>query len=188
MRPHSFIAPLLTHQRQSLPCEFSFSCLFMKSLKTRFISRFLVVLSAVGFSLGCATAAFSQEATGGLRETMTPQQFKAAGLEKLTADELAKLDAYLRGDREKAIENATAKTAKREKLQLVVSRVDGVITSITPRQIIRLEDGSTWMVAKTDFQFHGYVDHPAAAAYKTLFGWKMRIVNVAEIYVVPQKR
>ncbi|MBA3963690.1 MAG: hypothetical protein H0X40_17570 [Chthoniobacterales bacterium] len=160
----------------------------MKSLNPPSVSRFLIFLFAVGFSLACATGAFCQEGSGGIREAMTPQQFKAAGLEKLTPDELAKLDAFLRGDREKAIEKATAKTAKREKLQLVVSRVDGVITSITPRQVIRLEDGSTWMVAKTDFQFRGYVDHPAAAAYKTLFGWKMRIVNVAEIYVVPQKR
>ncbi len=115
---------------------------------------------------------------------MTPEEFRAAGLEKLSPDELSRLDAWLQGDREKAAQKAT----KREKLQLIVSRVDGVITSITPRQIIRLEDGSTWKVAKTDFQFHGRADHPAAAAYKSFFGWKMRIANVAEIYVVPVHR
>jgi hypothetical protein len=139
-------------------------------------------------SLGATRDAFAQTAEGGLRETMTPQQFKETGLEKLTPDELAKLDAYLRGDRERAVEKATAKAASREKLQLVVSRVDGVITEIKPRQIIRFEDGSTWKVAKTDFQFHGRADHPAAAAFKNFFGWKMRIANVAEIYVVPVGR
>ena len=119
---------------------------------------------------------------------MTPQQFKEAGLEKLSPNELAKLDAFLKGDREQAIEQATTKAAKREKLQLVVSRIDGVIDTIKPNQIIRFEDGSTWKVARTDFQFHGSVDHPAAAAFKNLFGWKMRIAGVAEIYVVPVGR
>lgn len=122
--------------------------------------------------------------SAGLRQTMSPEEFKAAGLEKLTPGELAKLDDWIQGDRQKVAEKATRK----EKLQLVVSRVDGVITSIAPRQIIRLEDGSSWMVAKTDFQFHGVADHPAAAAYKNLFGWKLRIVGVAELYVVPVGR
>lgn len=156
-----------------------------KSLKSLPHFAFLAV---VLFSLGTATGAFGQENAGGIREAMTPEQFQEAGLQKLTPQELSKLDAFLRGDRERAIETATAKATKREKLQLVVSRVDGVITEIKPRQLIRFEDGSTWRVARTDFQFHGRVDHPAAAAFKNVFGWKMRIANVAEIYVVPVKR
>jgi hypothetical protein len=142
----------------------------------------------IGFSLGGIAVTQAQDLNGGIREAMTPEQFKAAGLEKLTPNELAKLDAFLKGDREKAVAQATEKTAKREKLQLVVSRVDGEITSIVPNQIIALEDGSTWKVAKTDIKFRGYADHPAAAAFKSFFGWKMRIANVAEIYVVPVKR
>lgn len=155
---------------------------------SRTIQTLLTLATIAAFSLGGATVALAQDLDGGIRQAMTPEQFKAAGLEKLTPSELAKLDAFLKGDREKAVEKATAKTAKREKLQLVVSRVDGEITSIFPNQIITLEDGSTWKVAKTDFQFRGHVDHPAAAAFKSLFGWKMRIANVAEIYVVPVKR
>lgn len=149
-----------------------------------FTSPLLALLLTAGLSLGQAAGAFGQDASAGIRQAMSPEEFKAAGLQKLTPDELARLDAWLQGDREKAAQKAT----KREKLQLIVSRVDGVITSITPRQIIRLEDGSTWKVAKTDFQFHGRADHPAAAAYKSFFGWKMRIANVAEIYVVPIHR
>jgi hypothetical protein len=154
----------------------------MKLLHFRSASTFAVPLLACIFSLGTIVGVQAQEAS--LRQSMTPEQFKAAGLDKLTPGELANLDAWIQGDREKVAEKAT----KKEKLQLVVSRVDGVITSIAPRQIIRLEDGSTWKVAKTDFQFHGRADHPAAAAYKNFFGWKLRIVGVAELYVVPVGR
>lgn len=155
----------------------------MNQLNIRSKSPLLALLLVASLSLGQAVAAFGEEASS-LRQMMSPEEFRAAGLEKLTPQELAKLDAFIQGDREKVAQKAT----KREKLQLVVSRVDGVITSITPRQIIRLEDGSTWKVAKTDFQFRGSADHPAAAAFKSFFGWKMRIANVAEIYVVPVHR
>ncbi len=151
-------------------------------------SAFSALLLVALLSLGWTTGALAQTNGGGIRGAMTPEQFKAAGLEKLTPDELANLNNFLSRDREQAVAKATEKASKREKLQLVVSRVDGVISEIKPRQIIRLEDGSTWKVAKTDFQFHGRVDHPAAAAFKSFFGWKMRIANVAEIYVVPVGR
>lgn len=154
----------------------------MNPTNLRLASALLAPLLACALSLGIIASARAEE--GGLRQSMSPEEFKAAGLEKLTPNELAKLDAWIQGDREKVAEKATRK----EKLQLVVSRVDGVITSIAPRQIIRLEDGSQWKVAKTDFQFHGVADHPAAAAYKNIFGWKLRIVGVAELYVVPVGR
>lgn len=145
-------------------------------------SIFLAPLLALAFSLGISHSAQAQE--GGLRQSMSPEEFKGAGLEKLAPNELANLDAWIQGDRQKVAEKAT----KKEKLQLVVSRVDGVITSIAPRQIIRLEDGSSWKVARNDSQFHGMADHPAAAAYKSFFGWKLRIAGVAELYVVPVGR
>ena len=151
------------------------------SLKAPAFSALLLVLL---LSLGCTTSALAQTESGGIRDAMTPQQFKEAGLEKLSPNELAKLDAFLKGEREQAVAKAD-KAQKREKLELVVSRVDGVITEIKSRQIIRFEDGSTWKVARTDFHYHGRADHPAAAAFKSFFGWKMRIANVAEIYVVP---
>lgn len=149
----------------------------------RSITFLFTPLLVLVFSLGMIGSLRAQEA-GGLRQSMSPEEFKAAGLEKLTPHELANLDAWIQGDRAKVVEKAT----KKEKLQLVVARVDGVITSIKPRQIIRLDDGSTWEVGPTDFQFHGVADHPAAAAYKSFFGWKMRIAGVAEIYVVPVNR
>ncbi len=112
---------------------------------------------------------------------MSPEEFKAAGLEKLTPAELGKLNAWIQGNREKAVKKA----ATREKLQLVVSRVDGVIRGIGPRQIIPLEDGTQWEITDRTPRYDGPPkDHPATAVYKSFFGWKIRMAGVGEYYVI----
>src|SRR5205814_7669008 len=99
-----------------------------------------------------------------LEETMRPEEFKAAGLDKLSEDELQHLDAYLQGYRESAKKKAAeqaqaqaneeikkakqdveeAKTSARTKLDSLVSRVDGNIEGIKGHTVIRLEDGTVW--------------------------------------------
>src|SRR6266852_3786809 len=55
----------------------------------------------------------SEKPTRGVEEQMRPEEFKSAGLDKLSEDELQHLDAYLQGYREsakkKAAEQANAK-------------------------------------------------------------------------------
>ena len=75
--------------------------------------------------------AAQQETSGSIKEMMSPGEFKAAGLNKLSADELQKLDAWLQGYRQvteqTAEKKATAKVAAEShaKMDLLVSRVDG---------------------------------------------------------------
>ncbi|HEY6069937.1 MAG TPA: hypothetical protein VIU85_01090 [Chthoniobacterales bacterium] len=115
-----------------------------------------------------------------LEETMRPEEFKAAGLDKLSEDELQHLDAYLQGYREsakkKAAEQANAsaqeeikkanqkaeqaqketQVAKKEaassrtKLDSLVSRVDGTIDGVKGHAVIRLEDGTVWKQTNPD--------------------------------------
>jgi hypothetical protein len=115
-----------------------------------------------------------------LEETMRPEEFKAAGLDKLSEDELQHLDAYLQGYREsarkKATEQAQAKAeddvkkaneraekaekateeahrdaaSARTKLDSLVSRVDGNIEGIKGNTVIRLEDGTVWKQVNRD--------------------------------------
>src|SRR5437763_6160929 len=90
----------------------------------------------------------SEKPTRGIEENMRPEEFKAAGLDKLSEDELQHLDAYLQGYRQSAqkkandqaqakaqeeikqanekAEKATeeAKKTARTKLDSLVSRVD----------------------------------------------------------------
>ena len=127
-----------------------------------------------------------------LQDMMTAEEFKAAGLEKLSSEELKNLNAWLQGYREvaetKAAEKATAQAAKtsRTKMNQTLSRVDGTFTGLTGRTIIKLEDGTVWKQGNIDDRYRAQVtDHPAAFVSRGPFGWKMRIEGTPEFYVNP---
>jgi len=147
----------------------------------------------VGF---CVMLVFVQPATaappemsGSIKEMMSPEEFKAAGLNKLSADEIQRLDAWLQGYRqvtEQAAEKKATARASRTKMDLIVSRVDGSFNGLTGRTIIRLEDGTVWKQANADDRYRARVtDHPAAAVIHGVFGYKMRIEGTQEFYVDP---
>jgi len=128
-----------------------------------------------------------------LEETMRPEEFKAAGLDKLSEDELQHLDAYLHGYRESAkkkaseqakseaqeeIKKANEKTeqaqkateeAKKEaastrtKLDSLVSRVDGNIQGVKGHAVIRLEDGTVWKQVNADERYRATITDRPAA-------------------------
>jgi hypothetical protein len=129
------------------------------------------------------------EMAGSIKEMMSPEEFKAAGLNKLSADELQKLDAWLQGYRqttEQAAEKKATARASRTKMDLIVSRVDGQFNGLTGRTIIRLEDGTVWKQANAEDRYRAKVtDHPAAAVMHGVFGYKMRIEGTQEFYVDP---
>jgi hypothetical protein len=134
-------------------------------------------------------AAAQPEISGSIKEMMSPEEFKAAGLNKLSPDELQKLDAWLQGYRQvteqKAEKKATAR-AERTKLDVLVSRVDGSFTGLTGRTIIRLEDGTVWKQANADDRYRPKnPDHPAAAVIHGVFGYKMQIEGTQPFYVDP---
>jgi hypothetical protein len=145
-----------------------------------------------------------------LEETMRPEEFKAAGLEKLNEDEMQHLDAYLQGYRQsaqkKAKEQADAKANEeikkakeqvkpstddtgmggRSRMDALVSRVDGNIEGIKGHTIVRLEDGTMWKQVNVDDHYRASItDHPAAVVLHTTFGYKMRIEGMPEFYVDP---
>jgi hypothetical protein len=130
-----------------------------------------------------------------IQQIMTPEEFKAAGLSKLSPDELAKLNAWLQGYRqttEQAAEKkATAKASAEShaKMDLLVSRVDGTFNGLMGRTVIRLEDGTVWKQANADDRYRAKVtDHPAAAVIHGVFGYKMRIEGTQEFYVDPVRK
>lgn len=156
-----------------------------------FSPTFIALAFAVTFSLGSASLVRAQGEAAGIQQAMTPEEFKAAGLEKLSPAELAKLNAWLQGFREKAVAKAEKKAserAERDKRSLIVSRINGTWGGITPGVVIELEDGSKWRLANKDEHYGGYADHPAVAVWKAgMFGWKMRVSRIAEFYVNPVK-
>jgi hypothetical protein len=154
-----------------------------------------VLLGCVGLAfcvmLACVepARAAQPEMSGSVKEMMSSEEFKAAGLNKLSADELQKLDAWLQGYRqvtEQAAEKKATARASRTKMDLIVSRVDGTFHGLTGRTIIRLEDGTVWKQANADDRYRSRVtDHPAAAVIHGVFGYKMQIEGSQEFYVDP---
>ena len=142
-------------------------------------------------TLACVApaGAAQPETSGSIKEVMSPEEFKAAGLNKLSAEELQKLDAWLQGYRqvtEQAAEKKATARASRTKMDLIVSRVDGTFNGLTGRTIIRLEDGTVWKQANADDRYRARVtDHPAAAVIHGVFGYKMRLEGTQEFYVDP---
>lgn len=134
-----------------------------------------------------------------IRETMTPEEFKAAGLDKLSKEELKNLDAKLQGATHAAETKAAEKAAVQAKNQaevdqikrdIIFSRVDGEFHGINGRTLIRLENGTTWKQAMPTDHFPALVtDHPRVAVlHDIMFGYKMRVEGTHEFYVDPVRK
>src|ERR1700730_3106842 len=131
-----------------------------------------------------------------LQDSMTAEQFKAAGLDKLSPEELQRLNASLQGSRreaeKKAVEKATAEiknkasTETHAKMDEILSRVDGTFSGVTGHTVIKLEDGTTWKQANVEERYRARVTyHPPVKVWHGAFGYKMRVVGTGEFYVDP---
>jgi hypothetical protein len=134
-----------------------------------------------------------------LQDMMTADEFRAAGLEKLSEEELKNLNAWLQGYRRttetKAAEKATAEVKTKvaaeshAKMDSILSRVDGTFTGLTGHTIIKLEDGTTWKQANPDDRYRAQVtEHPPVKVSHGTFGYKMRVVGTGEFYVDPVRK
>jgi hypothetical protein len=133
--------------------------------------------------------------TGSIQKMMSPEEFKAAGLNKLSHEELEKLNAWLQGYRESTEKITEKKTEKRVAANQsffhhdpIVSRVDGSFAGLKGHTVIKLEDGTTWKQANLDDHWGpSPIDHPGVAVVWAGLGYKMRIQGVPEFYVNPVK-
>ena len=145
----------------------------MNSLRDLLIQSVMLGVCVIFICTRSAGAA-REEISGSIQQMMTPEEFNAAGLNKLSPEELQKLDAWLQGYRqvaEQAAEKKATARAERTKMDLIVSRVDGSFNGLTGRTVIRLEDGTVWKQANADDRFRPKVtDHPAAAVIHGIFG------------------
>ncbi len=148
------------------------------------MTRSLLFLAAATLIVAAPLA----RAQDDIQTAMSPGEFKKSGLDKLSPEELANLNRWLAGDREKTAKKAAARTA-RTKLDFLVSRVDGSFTGLTGATVVHLQDGTVWKQANSDDRFHGSpVENPGAAVVHGTFGYKMRIEGAQEFYVDPVRR
>jgi len=138
----------------------------------------------------------SEKSVRDLQDSMTAEQFKAAGLDKLSPEELKRLNESLQGSRregeKKAVEKATAEikqkaaTESHAKMDEILSRVDGDFAGITGHTVIKLEDGTKWKQVNPDEHYRARVTYrPPVKVWHGAFGYRMRIVGTGEFYVDP---
>ncbi|QNP41278.1 hypothetical protein [Lysobacter solisilvae (ex Woo and Kim 2020)] len=102
--------------------------------------------------LACAPAAFAQPP---IEQQMTPEQFKAAGLDKLSPQELGKLNAWLNNTLE--VETTKAAELAKDKVQTenrgfasfgksdpIVARISGEFRGFGRGRSWTLDNGQVW--------------------------------------------
>lgn len=140
--------------------------------------RRLIVVALVLFSLVGGTALAQQFST--LEERMTYAEFKAAGLEKLTPEELAALNGWLTG---KSTVAATPAQDKRGFLSSPDSS-DAVVSSVTGEfkgwkgkgDRIKLANGQVWEVTDSSARLSVLLDSPTVIVEPGMFNsWYLKV-------------
>ncbi len=144
-------------------------------------------LAALMLSVGPVASVRAEDQSGDIQQMMSSKEFKDAGLDKLSPEELQHLNDWLHGFRESTEKAVEAKANKegRRKTNLIVSRVVGPFDGLTGNTIIKLEDGTVWRQANKSDRYKGPgLESLGVAVTKAgLFGWKMRIQGTQEFYV-----
>lgn len=134
------------------------------------------------------------EAAERFSEKLTEAERRSAGLDGLTADQLAALDALARREQEggekAASEKARAETAAELKVQAraevreeekqkrlaatrMLSRLVGRYDGWAPGTEFRLENGQVWRHTGSDVHFVASIEAPAVLIEKVFGGWRL---------------
>ena len=124
----------------------------------------------------------------GVQKVLTPEQYAEAGLNKLSPEERAKLDDYLRGYvtgatqrvAEQASAHAVDTAVKQHKVEppllietSIVGRVDGWKTD----KVFILSNGQHWKVVDNGSRYFTPLDNPSVFIVRDTFGYKMAVAG-----------
>jgi hypothetical protein len=131
----------------------------------------------------------------GVERAMPPQDYEAAGLQKLSAEEREKLNDFIRryvsSSQEKAATAAVDRAVKEHKAvsppQVLQSRIVGPFTGYTGRTVFTLENGQRWAEAQHDSRHYPQVDSPPVLVLKDMFGYRMYIAGGGDLRVTQLK-
>jgi hypothetical protein len=137
----------------------------------------LCVLSPI--PAGAQTAEFP-----GVEKTMSPQEYDAAGLQKLTAEERARLDEFIRhfvaSSNQVAAQKAVDRAVKERKAtppEIIQSRIVGPFTGFTGSTVFTLENGQRWRQSQPDSRYFPKVESPPVIIVKDQIGYRMYIAG-----------
>jgi len=158
-------------------------------MKTINLIVLLVLVSFAVPSIQAAQPADNPEFPG-VQKAMTPEDYEAAGLQKLEAAERAKLDEFIRKyvatSNERVSTSAVDKAIKENKVsapEVIQSRIVGPFTGYTGRTIFTLENGQRWAQSQRDSAYFPKIDSPPVIIMKAGFGYRMYIAGGGAIRV-----
>jgi len=118
-----------------------------------------------------------------IRQFMTPSEFKSCGLEKLSPDELARLDAWLQLYTCQLVEGFASRQTSLSTPYRIDSRITGTFKGWDGETIFKLENGQVWQQSS-----YGYVSCysycPCVSIQRTNGRYRMKVEGVREtVYV-----
>ncbi len=173
----------------------------MRSLSTSCLSLSLgLFLCAASLSRAQDSAASPApvELSGdtSLKQLMTPEEFKSAGLKKLSPEELQRLERFLQGYRDQAVQqsakvteekvNPAPKRNRATRQAVVEAKINGPFTGLTGRTRIVLTNGSVWQQSNDTDKFATNLDSPDLVLVRTVFGYKMYVTGAPRWFYVRQ--
>lgn len=152
----------------------------------------LTGLLAVGVGMLGLFSASAQAPAGesfpGVKKALTPAQFAAAGLGKLSSEEQGKLDDFLKGYftgasqrvAEQAASQAVDRAVKEKKVQpatFIESRIVGTFRGWGERTVFVLDNGQRWKPVAAGSASFPPVENPQVFIVRDVFGFKMAILG-----------
>ena len=158
-------------------------------MKRSYLAFVIIVAGLASLSLRAAQPVDNPEFPG-VQKAMTPEDYEAAGLQKLDPAERAKLDEFIKKyvatSNEQVATSAVDKAVKENKVsapEVIQSRIVGPFTGYNGRTIFTLENGQRWAQSQRDSAYFPKIDSPPVLIMKAGFGYRMYIAGGGAIRV-----
>jgi hypothetical protein len=144
------------------------------------LARSLLLLMSV--ALAVPAVAFAADQYVPLQQRMSPEEFKAAGLDKLSPDELSNLDNWLSGHG-KVVTKVVDQSGKpvfyptTEKAGPVQAHVQGTFTGFTGHTQVTLDNNQVWQQSDSTRVSCMSSENPKIAIRRSLMGNWMAAVD-----------
>ena len=158
----------------------------------KFLTALLLFSVCFAASMAPKPALGAEEGFSSLEEQMTGQEFEAAGLEKLSPQELESLNGWIRrhslatlgaSAAGAAVSGSDAKVADRrgfkggkEDRTPITSRIRGSFSGWDGQTVFKLENGMIWTQTDKDKWYIDEVENPVVVIEPRMFGrWELSI-------------
>jgi hypothetical protein len=151
----------------------------------------IIVLLFLALCVLSPISAWAQTAEfPGVEKAMSSQEYDAAGLQKLTSDERARLDEFIRrfvgSSNQVAAQKAVDRAVKERKAtppEIIQSRIVGPFTGFNGSTAFTLENGQRWRQSQPDSRYFPKVESPPVIIVKDQIGYRMYIAGGGDIRV-----